>query len=471
MRRHTLPLPLLRSLSEFVAQRMGLAFPQERWRDLEQALAAAAPAFGAEDAEACARRLLSGPLTHEQLGLLAKHLTVGETYFFRERRVFEAIENHILPDLLRRRAHGERRLRIWSAGCCTGEEPYSIAMLLDRLLPRDTEWNVTILATDINPQFLHQAKSGIYSDWSFRDTPAWLKERYFQRRKDGRFEIQPSIRRRVAFAQLNLADDASYPSLSNNTQSMDVIFCRNVLMYFAEEQARQVVENFRRSLADGGWLIVSPVEASIRLFSRFAATNFPGAVLYRRLDAEAEAVVAGSALPVAEFENLQPPAAVVPDAAASLPVFTAAPPAEPQAPESAEAVSLMARACADQGRLSDAMAWCRKAIAADKLNPAHHHLLATIQQELGQPEAAARSLLGALYLAPDFVPAHVALGNLRCSQGRPREAERHFDNALALLRTRPPDAILPDSAGLTASRLGEIVESLRSRLAGAPIGP
>ena len=465
---------ILSPLSDLLAARIGLYFPKERWRDLERGIAAAAPAFGMPDAEACARWFLSAPLTHNQIEILASHLTVGETYFFREQRSFEALEQHILPELLRTREHTEPRLRIWSAACCTGEEPYSIAMLLDRLIPHPKEWNVTILATDINPAFLRKAAEGVYSAWSFRDTPAWASERYFQRKRAGRFEIDERLRRRVTFSFLNLADD-SYPSLTSNTNAMDVIFCRNVLMYFTAERAKKVIENLYRSLVDGGWLIVSPTETSTSLFSAFTAVEFPDVVLYRKLAGGApRMVVAGYPVPVlvAPPENLKPPEPaifpwpVVAEAAGAVPATAAEPGAALalKQDDARAAPALMARACANQGRLAEAVAWCGQAIAADKLNPACQYLLATIQQEQGQNAAAVQSLTRALYLDPDFVLAHFTLGNLRLAQGRRREAQRYFDTALALLHAHPHDEPLPESEGLTAGRLTEIITSVRASL-------
>ena len=143
------------------------------------------------------------------------------------------------------------------------------------------------------------------------------------------------------------------------------------------------------------------------------------------------------------------------------------PPAEvrlsvPVSSEAGESAILCrtARDCANQGRLAEALEWCEKAIAAEKLDPARHYLLATVRQERGEAEAAAEALKRALYLDPDFALAHFALGNLRLSQDRRREAERHFDNTLALLRARPHDEVLPESDGLTAGRLAEIVASV-----------
>jgi chemotaxis protein methyltransferase CheR len=475
----TLPDSLLEPLSHLLAECMGLGFPEERWGDLERGIAAAAPLFAAPDARACAQRLLSAPLTHCEIERLASCLTVGETYFFREPRSFEVFERHILPELLHSREHA-RRLRLWSAGCCTGEEPYSIAMLLDRLIPDLGAWNTTLRATDINPEFLRKAARGVYGEWSFRGTPDWVRARWFRRTRAGRYTLDEGIRRRVNFSILNLADD-SYPSLTSNTNAMDVIFCRNVLMYFTAERARKVIENFHRALVDGGWLIVSPTETSASLFSGFTAVEFPGAVLYRKLAGAApRRVVPGYPAPVFAVppENLKPPEPamfpepVVAQAMESAPATAAEPGAalaskqdDPRA-----APALMARACANQGRLAEAVAWCEQAIAADKLNPACQYLLATIQQEQGQGDAAAQSLTRALYLDPDFVLAHFALGNLRLAQGRHREAQRHFDTALALLHAHPHGEPLPESEGLTAGRLTQIISSVRASLPRAVTG-
>lgn len=472
--------PLLSRLSEWVATQTGLHFPPERWGDLERGIAAAAPDFNFPDGESCARWLLSAPLTRHMNKVLASHLSVGETYFFREKRSLEILGEQVLVQLLQSRRQNEQRLRIWSAGCSTGEEAYTLAILLDRLMPDLKEWNITILATDFNPEFLRKAAQGVYGEWSFRDAPGWLRERYFTKSGDGRFEIHPRIRKMVTFSYLNFVDDV-YPSLSNNTSAMDVIFCRNVLMYFTAQRAKQVVGNFYRALVDGGWLIVSPTEASNGLLSPFTPVEFPGAVLYRKTaDAGLRPLVGGQPQPLwfEEVEVARPmlPAEPmqVPPAALSMPpapALMAAPPSHAQAdqlpaPQAAEreAPFSLARSCANQGRLSEALTWCEQAIAADKLNPAHQYLRATILQEQGRHDIAIQSLMRALYLDPDFVLAHFSLGNLHQAQGRYRQAQRYFANVLALLRKHPPDEILPQADGLTAGRLAEIVTSLLASL-------
>lgn len=501
---------LLSQLNDFVAARMGLHFPQERRRDLERGIDSAAREFDFQDTDACIRWLISSPLTNNHIEILAGYLTVGETYFFREKNCFEMLEARLLPDLIRSRRGAEPRLRIWSAGCCTGEEPYSIAMLLQRLIPDLKDWNVTIVATDINHRFLRKASDGVYNEWSFRETPAWIKERYFTRTKEGRFEILPELKKRVTFSSLNLAED-TYPSLTNNTNAMDIIFCRNVLMYFAPERAKKVIHNLYRSLIDGGWLIVSPSETSQALFSQFATVNFPGLILYQKKDGDPSRTgQAVEAFPDTLVEgpgvSFQPPVhvltepvpeAIVPhETRALLPLQgeeqdIANPPPAPYAeatalyeqgryaeaseqiaglladhPNDAQAMTLLARVYANQGRLAEAFQWCERAIAADKLAAGCHYLLATVLQERGQVEEAVRSLKRALYLDPHFVLAHFALGNFAKQQGKLREWAKHFENALSLLSRYPEEGILPESEGMTAGRLMEIIRSAAFRETG-----
>src|ERR1700677_3592051 len=173
------PDALWRRVSEFIAQHTGLDFRDERRLDLQRGLAAAATEFGLADAAGCAEWLLSASLTRPQFHVFASHLTIGETYFFREKKAFDALAEHVLPELIRRRRGRNQRLRLWSAACSTGEEPYSLAILVRQLLPDWRDWSVTILATDINERSLQRAAAGIYGEWSFRESAAGVKERYF----------------------------------------------------------------------------------------------------------------------------------------------------------------------------------------------------------------------------------------------------------------------------------------------------
>jgi chemotaxis protein methyltransferase CheR len=454
------PEILLSGMSEFVAQAIGLEYPPSRHADLCRGIAAAAKELGFESAADCAHRCLAGSMSKPQIDRLASHLTVGETYFLRETKAIENLARDILPALAKR---GSREVRIWSAGCCTGEEPYSIAMLLRELLPDWREWKIIILATDINQRFLRKAKSGLFGEWSFRGAPAWLKSRYFRAPSEGRFEILPEIAEMVRFAQLNLAAD-DFTSVLGEFGPMDVIFCRNVLMYFRPSQAHKVIENLYRSQSDHGWLIVGVSELSHNLFSPYCPVNLNGAFLYQKdskrpIGLPPEAAPHVSEPPIEAGIELAPVVLLTPlemKAVENVEPLEAAPMSQSES----TSLSSEARSYADKGDLTSALGCCDRWIAADKLNPASHYLRSIVLQEQGAALEAVQSLRRALYLDPDHILAHFAMGNLAHGRNQFLESRRHLSNALRLLKSFSAQAVLPESDGLTAGRLAEIIGSL-----------
>lgn len=479
---------LLSELSEFVSTRMGLHFPVDRWDDLERGIVSAASEFGSKDVESCIKWLISSPLTKQEFEILASHLTIGETYFFRDKKIFDILNHQILPELIMSRRKNEKCLRFWSAGCATGEEPYSIAILLRRMIPDIEEWNITILATDINPNFLIKAQKGIYDNWSFRDEPSWIWN-YFNKTDQG-FELLPEIKKMVMFSYHNLAEDP-YPSLLNNTAAMDIIFCRNVLMYFSRNRAENVVSSLYLSLVEGGWLAVSAVETSHLLFHQYATVNFPGTLLYRKEPGKTQEINVPKKIVVRDVqkhpqiritkEKKQPIAPVVPIVRMREKVKSLYEEASDlyekgnysgaieqllvkvrQDPDT-KAMILLSRAYANSGKTQEAQNWCEKAISINKLEPGYHYLYAMILQERGQIEEAVRSLKRTLYLDHDFVLAHFGLGNLCKQQRKFNESDKHFDNALILLKKYNRDEILAGTEGITAGRLSEIINSIKGR--------
>jgi len=452
----------LEQCSGFLASQMGLYFPRERWLDLLRALERMAPTLGLENSAAAIEWLLNTPLDQQRIEIIASYLTVGETYFYREPAVFAALENQILPDLISaRRAEGRRQLRIWSAGCCSGEEPYSIAMLLSRLLPDLEQWNITLLATDINPQFLAKARQGEYRDWSFRGTPDWMRNGYFEAGVAGSARVIAHIRRLVHFDYLNLMDDA-YPALDNHTNAMDIVFCRNVLMYFQSDAMQAVLEKIRRALIDGGWLVISPTEASARMRALFTPVGFTDAMLYRKDERQP----AAQAWPLLDIvTRWTPPPLEVPPAidarAEPRPLPTVQPAPEPA--QTPSTLALAARACANRGQLDEAYRCCTEAIAHDKLNPGLRYLLASILTEQGRHAPAANALKQALYLDQNHVLAHFALGNCYRRQEQMEASSRHFAHARELLAHYAPEHLLPDADGLSAGRLLEIINHQEKR--------
>jgi chemotaxis protein methyltransferase CheR len=485
---------LLSPLSEFVASNFGLQFPRERWHDLERSACAAARECGcSEGLDGYIRALLSCPPSQEQMEILASHLTIGETYFFREKRGLEILEERIVWDWLR--AGAGQRLKIWSAGCATGEEPYSIAIVLSKKMAGFKDRNIQILGTDLNARSLHRASEGTYTEWSFRGTPQWVKRAYFEEVHNSRWAVAPDIKKKVTFAHLNLMDDI-YPSSSNGTSDIDVIFCRNVLMYFTAEAIRKVIHRFHCALATDGWLIVSPTETSHELFSEFAAVNFGDATFYRKSSKSLRIAVTWPAvvrdedkfnIPFSQqaTENPEPLAESARDIcqkstnivsedtnlsavshAQALALYEQGryEELEPvivtllsQNSDDAQTMLLLARTYANQGRLSAALNWCEKAITADKMAARAHYLRATIFQEQGCLSEALLALKQTVYVEPQFVLGHFALGNLALKHGRRKESAKHFENALLLLARYEEDDIVPESEGISVGRLREMI--------------
>ena len=492
-----IPETLLQQLSDYLTATVGLHFAKRNWKELLRKMSAAMTDFGFDQVEEFIEWLLSLSPTRNQIEILASHLTVGETYFFRERRAFEIMEQSLLPGLIAVRRKTEKRLRFWSAGCSTGEEPYSLAILLDKLIPDLKDWNVTILATDIDAGALRKAEEGIYSDWSFRDNPPWFKEHYFEKVGGNHHRLLPRIRKMVAFSYLNLSED-HYPALQNNTNAMDFIFCRNVLMYFAPGQIGLTVERFHRSLLDGGCLIVSPVETALLTHSPFVTVRFPDSTFYRKDVRKTKAVQ--KAAKHIEKENILCPSISPETAKRRRPEKPTRPTrqAELKKPEEAERTPyeeaaalyrkglypeaedrlrklisnggrnqesciLFARVLANQGRLEEAFGCCEEAVLADKCNARLHYLLATILEEEKQVEEARVSLKKALYLDRNFVLAHFALANLSLRAGKIADGRKHFGHAAEILSEYKQDDIIPESEGITAGRLAEIIGTFRMR--------
>ena len=237
------------------------------------------------DVAACSRWLASAPpLDPRHIEILASHLTIGETYFFRDFRHFEVLAHHILPRSLT--DHAGKTNGACASGAaarCTGEEAYSLAILLRRHIPLTSINGTSPSSPPISrPMPTSKAQAGIFGEWSFRDAPVWLKTQYFRPTGDGRYEIAPKSGGWCDSRALNLAGD-SYPSLANDTQAMDVIFCRNVLMYFTPAQAAKAIHQLFQAQMEGGWLFVSAAESLHGMTSPYTAMPVQGAVLYQRL--------------------------------------------------------------------------------------------------------------------------------------------------------------------------------------------
>ncbi|HET7767238.1 MAG TPA: protein-glutamate O-methyltransferase CheR [Chloroflexota bacterium] len=266
------------AFAAFVEERFGIRLSDQQRSRLDALIDDLLRRSTCHDAPSLLAALRSGGA--ENLVELAGQVVIGETHFFRVRPQMEALRHVVLPDLIAKR-RASRCLRVWSAGCSTGEEPYTLAILLREQLPAAEEWQIEVVGSDLNPRFLRAAREARYGEWSFRDTSEEIRERYFER-DDRRWRLREPLRRMVRFVELNLTD-RQLPSVWAPGTELDLIVCRNVTIYFGSETTRQLHEFFTRSLAPDGWFIAGPSDQAPNV-PGLQPVCTPGAIVWRRAD-------------------------------------------------------------------------------------------------------------------------------------------------------------------------------------------
>lgn len=449
----TLPEAIERAARRIESE-TGLHFTGARRSDLPAAFTRMALETGHPDAAALAGWLADGAWDAGRTALCARHLTIGETYFFREPRGLELLCEVAGAKLA---ADPQAGLRVWSAGCSTGEEPYSLALALRIHVPQLPPERTVILATDLNPASLDKARAAVYREWSFRRTAPVLRAAWFAETAPGRYLLRPDVRRQVRFAQLNLAQ-GPYPP---DTGGMDLIFCRNVLMYFSRSQMREVIAHLRICLVEGGWLVVNPSEASAELFAGFTARYHQDAVLYRKdsrppAPARPAPQPAPQRVPAALPKAPAQPRPRRPDAPAPL----AAPAAGDGGPG---AVQEQAASLAARGDSAGALRLLVRAAQRWPLAAGLHLAAGELALAQGDRRAALRHLQRHLYLEPDSILGHYLAGVARMGEGSDGAARREFAACDALLDGVAQDAAVPGAVGWQASALRASVRAFMER--------
>jgi chemotaxis protein methyltransferase CheR len=495
----------LERFSAAITRRVGLRFDENRSSFLAEVLERRAQARRLPAAAYLAALELE-PDGSKELGELARELTVGETYFFRHADQFRALREVALPERISARA-STRRLRLLSAGCASGEEAYSLAILL-RERGIDPGWEVTVQGFDLNPAALQRARAGSYSPWSLRETSGELQQRWFT--PEGRdFRLVDSVRDAVRFDQHNLLA-APAPLLA--PRSFDIVLCRNVLMYFSPEQATRAVANLASCLAPGGFLFVGHAETLRGLSHEFHLRHTHNAFYYQLKDgAPRSATAAGTPREEA------PPAATPPDwigdwleqverssekiralsqgrASSLLEAAAEAPPAKRDLTEPlqllrherfAEALELLQRSAhapeadpaalllraallAQNGSLSEAQQTCHELLRLDDLNAGAHYLLALCCEKSGELGRAKEHDQTASYLDSGFAMPQLHLG-LMARRDRDTQSARHaLERALLLLEREDESRLLLFGGGFSRGALLALCRSELSNLKGAP---
>ena len=391
-----------------VTARTGLRFDGPRRGQLLRRLSSAMERARAADAATFTARIDHDPALFEHV---VAALTVAETYFLREPDHFELLRQQLAD--LRARVGGERPLRLWSAGCATGEEPYSLAIILEEHGCRGAQ----VLGTDISAGVIARARGAVYGPRSLRRVDPGRRAAYFEERA-GSFHLHPRIARTVRFEVDNLADPPG-TGRSPVRCATDVIFCRNVLLYLAPPAVARAAVRLAASLAPGGWLVTASSDPDLSGLAGLTPVSTPWGAAYRRESP------AQSARPAAAAPALRRTAAPATCAR------TGVAPARAEGP-AAPALARLVRSLGDSGRLEAAVLAASQAVRAHPLDAELRHLHAVGLLGAGRWAEAAAEAQAAVYLAPDRAEAHAVLGHARHRLGRGRAAARNLSAAAAL---------------------------------------
>ena len=221
--------------------------------------------------------LTSRPMHRAELVSLLNEITIGETCFFRNRPQLEALRKIVLPRIVAAKSQVElRNIRIWSAGCSTGEEPYTLSMILhDEAHSLLKDWTFEIIATDLNEQSVAHAQAGQYGDYSIRNTDPQILHKYFLP-EGGKYSVKPEVKTAVSFKRLNLFDDARMMFM----KGMDIILCCNVLIYFDAESKKRVIQHFYTNLFNHGYLFLGHSESLFSISDAFQLVHLPSTTAY-----------------------------------------------------------------------------------------------------------------------------------------------------------------------------------------------
>jgi chemotaxis protein methyltransferase CheR len=221
--------------------------------------------------------LLRFQASGEEVQTLTNLMTVNETYFFREEYQFQCLVNSLLPEIVKTKRPGQT-LRIWSIPSSSGEEPYSIALYLTEFWPGINDWDVELISSDIDTDILKKARAGRYSPRSVQHLPARLLQKHFTRLPDGEYQISDDFRQAVEFTRVNLSE----PADTRPYRGFDVIFCRNLLIYFDDLSRAKAAEVFYDALNPGGFICLGHSESMSRITSLFRVRKFPEAIVYQK---------------------------------------------------------------------------------------------------------------------------------------------------------------------------------------------
>lgn len=508
----------------FFMEKSGLVFEGRRLQEMERAIARRMIELGISSFQSYYAKLTRKEGDHEELNQLVLPLTVGETHFFRTPDQFAALRKYVFPELIDRARERGKRLLLLSAGCATGEEPYTLYLLLSDLIPDLGSWRVTIRACDINRDFLDAAREGIYGERKIKFVDPETRERFFDCLGKNRWRVKDELREAVEWMHFNLTAP-DYSALARN-EEFDLILCRNVLIYFNPTTVKQAIKKFHRVLAPRGYLMLGYSETLFKISEAFQSIHTPEAYFYQKTGARARVqprpgkpaarqreeflkIVASRPHPLVEtgpepeqrMPLLPPPAAARleerrPAEAASragkaagrrlteeelwqrgLTLFSAELFQEAgeafeeivrQNPRSARAHLGLALLYANSGAEDRSRRHVEEAKRYDDLMPEIYFLTALLDEKNGEFQRAVENYQRVIMLHADFALAHFNLANLFLKLQRLRDARREFENTAKILARDPQNRSLPFSGGLSREAVIEFCALQAGEIARLP---
>ena len=453
---------------QFLATDYGLYIHPHQEDKFKQAIYKTCQEFGWQEPKQLLQHLKTDLNCPERIAFI-QSVTVDESYFFRDENQQNFLKNEFLPHLIhQKRLQGDKHIRIWSAGCSTGQEIYSIAIFLHQLLDDFSDWQLQLIASDINHHSLKRAIKGEYSPWEIRSNAELVTQSgYFSPSENGRYQLNEMIKKQVKFFFLNLAEDV-FPSLMNQTCNLDLILCRNVFIYFQAQVIEQTCTKFAQALRPGGVLLLS-VTDPMNLSMPQLRTQHSGDIFYfERFDEYADFTRAKemtafnhpsglntSVLPEKESldvplsEKNLPPAAVQNNSTEGFSfarskilsslathqwqeVLTLSEQALLAEPDNPDLAQFKAKALVNLGRLEEAKTACEKSILLNDLDPHSYLLYGLILLQLNRYDEAERAFRQTIFLNYDFMEAHYQLGQVLLYKGQQKQAVKAIKNALHL---------------------------------------
>ncbi|MBC7869671.1 MAG: tetratricopeptide repeat protein [Chitinophagaceae bacterium] len=446
-------------ISALIEQRTGLAARAQFGGDLDTLLETLAQG----DLPAYLGKMRTARETDPVWQAVIKALTIGETYFMRDKAQFQTLRTHILPSLIAaRRQQNLLELNIWSIGCASGEEPYSVAMTLHELIPDIAHWTIRLIGTDLNAAALNVARRGIYRKWAFRHTDIDFQNLYFDQATDG-LQIKPFIREMVTFRHANLFAGSPLPQV-------DIILCRNVLLYFTYSQACQVELLLLDALTPGGWLLLGQSEAIRHNRDDWQTHFLPNMPIYQKPPSAAPRFAESVMVQSLALSPKAPTRSDLAVASATYEVAVRAIQNEDydQAeqliaellitePGSAPAHILMVCVFASRKQYAQAHKVIDTALRLDPLLADAHYLQALLFLEEEHLDEALKSLKAALYCQRNHPLASYTLGNLQAMSGDLPSSIRNWENARRAITMLMPDSPVSDISDITAGRLSALL--------------